>query len=109
MEQIQLIRDCIRNVPDFPKPGIQFKDITPVLSNPAAFDAAIEALAAPYKNSDIDLVVGIEARGFIFGTPVARLLDVGFVPIRKPGKLPWKTHSTSYELEYGSDALEIHA
>ncbi len=106
--QIQLIRDCIRNVPDFPKPGIQFKDITPVLSNPAAFDAAIEALAAPYKNSDIDLVVGIEARGFIFGTPVARLLDVGFVPIRKPGKLPWKTHSTSYELEYGSDALEIH-
>ncbi|SUZ55899.1 uncharacterized protein METZ01_LOCUS8753 [marine metagenome] len=107
--QIQLICDCIRNVPDFPKPGIQFKDITPVLSNPAAFDAAIEALAAPYKNSDIDLVVGIEARGFIFGTPVARLLDVGFVPIRKPGKLPWKTHSTSYELEYGSDALEIHA
>ena len=107
--QIQLICDCIRNVPDFPKPGIQFKDITPVLSNPAAFDASIEALAAPYKNSNIDLVVGIEARGFIFGTPVARLLGVGFVPIRKPGKLPWKTHSTSYELEYGSDALEIHA
>ena len=107
--QIQLISDCIRNVPDFPKPGIQFKDITPVLSNPAAFGASIEALAAPYKNSNIDLVVGIEARGFIFGTPVARLLDVGFVPIRKPGKLPWKTHRTSYELEYGSDALEIHA
>ena len=107
--QIQLICDCIRNIPDFPKPGIQFKDITPVLSNPAAFDAAIEALAAPYKNSDIDLVVGIEARGFIFGTPVARLLDVGFVPIRKPGKLPWETRSVSYELEYGSDALEIHA
>ena len=106
--QIQLICDCIRNVPDFPKPGIQFKDITPVLSNPAAFDAAIEALAAPYKNSDIDLVVGIEARGFIFGTPVARLLDVGFVPIRKPGKLPWNTESETYELEYGEDALEIH-
>ncbi len=107
--QIQLICDCIRNVPDFPKPGIQFKDITPVLSNPAAFDVSIEALAAPYKNSNIDLVVGIEARGFIFGTPVARLLGVGFVPIRKPGKLPWKTRSASYELEYGSDALEIHA
>ena len=109
MEQIQLIRDCIRNVPDFPKPGIQFKDITPILSNPAALDTAIEALTAPYKNSNIDLVVGIEARGFIFGTPVARLLDVGFVPIRKPGKLPWKTRSVSYELEYGSDTLEIHA
>ena len=106
---IEQIKNSIRNVPDFPQSGIQFKDITPILSNPAALDTAIEALTAPYKNSNIDLVVGIEARGFIFGTPVARLLGIGFVPIRKPGKLPWKTRSASYELEYGSDALEIHA
>ena len=108
-KRLRLIADRVRDVPDFPKPGIQFKDITPVLSDPAAFNAANEALAAPYVGANIDLVVGIEARGFIFGTPVARLLDVGFVPIRKPGKLPWETRSVSYELEYGSDALEIHA
>jgi len=108
-ERLRLIADRIRDVPDFPKPGIQFKDITPLLADPQALRAATEALAAPYRDSRIDLVVGIEARGFIFGTAVAGLLDVGFVPIRKPGKLPWKTHSTSYELEYGSDALEIHA
>ena len=107
--QIQLIRDRIRDVPDFPKPGILFKDITPLLADPQALRAAAEALAAPYRDNRIDLVVGIEARGFIFGTPVAGLLDVGFVPIRKPGKLPWETRSASYELEYGSDALEIHA
>ena len=107
--QIQLIRDRIRDVPDFPKPGILFKDITPLLADPLAFHAATEALAAPYHGTHIDLVVGIEARGFIFGTAVAGLLDVGFVPIRKPGKLPWETRSVSYELEYGSDALEIHA
>ena len=106
--QIQLIRDRIRDVPDFPKPGILFKDITPLLADPQALRAAAEALAAPYRDNRIDLVVGIEARGFIFGTPVAGLLDVGFVPIRKPGKLPWETRSASYDLEYGSDALEIH-
>ena len=108
-ERRRLIADHVRDVPDFPKPGIQFKDITPILSDSVAFNAAIEALAAPYDGINIDLVVGIEARGFIFGTPVARLLNVGFVPIRKPGKLPWETRSVSYELEYGSDALEIHA
>ena len=108
-KRLRLIADRVRDVPDFPKPGIQFKDITPVLSDSVAFNAAIEALAAPYDGINIDLVVGIEARGFIFGTPVAKLLDVGFVPIRKPGKLPWETRSVSYELEYGSDALEIHA
>ena len=107
--QIQLIRDRIRDVPDFPKPGILFKDITPLLADPQALHAATEALAAPYHDSRIDLGVGIEARGFIFGTPVAKLLDVGFVPIRKPGKLPWETRSVSYDLEYGRDALEIHA
>ena len=108
-ERRRLITDRIRDVPDFPRPGILFKDITPLLADPLAFHAATEALAAPYHGTHIDLVVGIEARGFIFGTAVAGLLDVGFVPIRKPGKLPWETHSVSYELEYGSDALEIHA
>ena len=108
-ERRRLITDRIRDVPDFPRPGILFKDITPLLADPLAFHAATEALAAPYHDSRIDLVVGIEARGFIFGTPVAKLLDVGFVPIRKPGKLPWETRSVSYDLEYGRDALEIHA
>ena len=108
-ERLRLIAERIRDVPDFPKPGILFKDITPLLADPQALRAATEALAAPYRDRRIDLVVGIEARGFIFGTPVAGLLDVGFVPIRKPGKLPWETRSVSYELEYGSDALEIHA
>ena len=106
---LRLIADRIRNVPDFPRPGILLKDITPLLADPPAFHAATEALAAPYHGTHIDLVVGIEARGFIFGTPVAKLLDVGFVPIRKPGKLPWETRSVSYDLEYGRDALEIHA
>ena len=108
-ERLSLIADRIRDVPDFPRPGILFKDITPLLADPLAFHAATEALAAPYHGTHIDLVVGIEARGFIFGTPVAKLLDVGFVPIRKPGKLPWETRSVSYDLEYGRDALEIHA
>ena len=108
-ERRRLIADRIRDVPDFPRPGILFKDITPLLADPLAFHAATEALAAPYHDSRIDLVVGIEARGFIFGTPVAKLLDVGFVPIRKPGKLPWETRSVSYNQEYGRDALEIHA
>ena len=106
---LRLFAGHIRDVPDFPRPGILFKDITPLLADPLAFHAATEALAAPYHDSRIDLVVGIEARGFIFGTPVAKLLDVGFVPIRKPGKLPWETRSVSYDLEYGRDALEIHA
>lgn len=108
-ERLRLIADRVRDVTDFPKPGILFKDITPILADPPAFHAATEALAAPYHGSHIDLVIGIEARGFIFGTPVAKLLDAGFVPIRKPGKLPWETRSVEYELEYGSDALEIHA
>lgn len=108
-ESLRLIADRIRDVPDFPKPGILFKDITPLLADPQALRAAAEALAAPCRGSRIDLVVGIEARGFIFGTAVAGLLDVGFVPIRKPGKLPGETRSVSYELEYGRDALEIHA
>ena len=108
-ERLNLIASLIRDVPDFPRPGVLFKDITPLLADPQALRAATEALAAPYRNNRIDLVVGIEARGFIFGTAVAGLLDVGFVPIRKPGKLPWETRSVSYDLEYGRDTLEIHA
>mgnify|MGYP000079512696 CR=1 FL=1 len=105
---LRLIADRIRNVPDFPRPGILFKDITPLLADPLAFHAATEALAAPYHDSRIDLVVGIEARGFIIGAPIAHQLRVGFVPIRKKGKLPGDTIEHHYDLEYGTDALEIH-
>ena len=103
-----VINALIRDVPDFPKPGIVFKDITPILSSPAAMTAIYDALAAPYREAGITKVIGIESRGFIFGTPLADRLGVGFVPIRKPGKLPWKTVSTSYALEYGEDSIELH-
>ena len=102
------IKDLIRDVKDYPKPGIVFKDITPVLSDIDALRTSIKEMAAPFTNLGIDIVVGIESRGFIFGAPIADLLNAGFVPVRKPGKLPWKTKSVSYELEYGTDALEIH-
>jgi adenine phosphoribosyltransferase len=102
------IKDLVRDVRDYPKPGIVFKDITPVLSDIDALRTSIKEMAAPFTNLDIDIVVGIESRGFIFGAPIADLLNAGFVPVRKPGKLPWKTKSVSYELEYGTDALEIH-
>jgi len=98
----------IRDVPDFPEPGVVFKDITPVLADAEALDAAVEALAAPYAGQGVTRVVGIEARGFIFGVPVARRLGVGFVPIRKPGKLPYTVEREEYTLEYGTDLLEIH-
>ncbi len=99
----------IRDVADFPRPGIVFKDITPVLADAAAFDAVLEALAAPWRETPIDAVLAIEARGFIFGAPLARALGAGFVPIRKPGKLPGRTLSQRYALEYGHDTLELHA
>ncbi len=102
-------RALIRDVPDFPKPGILFKDITPVLADAAAFAAMIDALAAPWRGQGLDAVVGIEARGFILGAPLALALGAGFVPIRKPGKLPAATLGHDYALEYGSDRLEIHA
>ncbi len=98
----------IRHVPDFPKPGILFYDITTLLCDPQGFRDTVDALAAPYMGEDIDQVVGIESRGFILGAAVANALGCGFVPIRKPGKLPAATHKESYQLEYGSDALEIH-
>lgn len=98
----------IRDVPDFPEPGVVYKDITPVLADATALNAGVEGLAAPYEEMGITRVAGIEARGFIFGVPVARRLGVGFVPIRKPGKLPYAVESEEYTLEYGSDLLEIH-
>lgn len=102
------LRSYIRDVPDFPKPGIVFKDITPLLRSPEALGQACEALAEPFAGSGITTVAAIESRGFIFGSYVARLLNAGFIPIRKPGKLPWSTRRHEYVLEYGSDALEIH-
>ena len=99
----------LRDVPDFPRPGILFKDITPVLADAEAFAAAIEAMAAPWRGMNLDAVVGIESRGFILGAALARELGIGFVPVRKPGKLPARTLSLDYALEYGSDRLQIHA
>jgi adenine phosphoribosyltransferase len=107
-DSVDSIADRIRDVPDFPKKGILFKDITPVLSDIDTLRASIKEMAAPFMNLEIDVVVGIESRGFIFGAPIADVLNCSFVPVRKPGKLPWKTETVSYELEYGTDALEIH-
>jgi len=98
----------IRDVPDFPKAGILFKDITPLLGNAAALQNCIADMASPFKNAGIDIVVGMESRGFIFAPGVAGHLGCGFAPVRKPGKLPYKTEAISYELEYGSDTLEMH-
>lgn len=102
------LRAAVRDVPDFPKPGIVFKDITPILSNGALFRTSIRLLADTAGNTIIDKVVGIDARGFIFGAAVADRLKAGFVPIRKKGKLPWKTKEASYTLEYGESTVEIH-
>ena len=99
----------IRDVPDFPKKGIIFKDITPLLGDAAALDEAVRRLAEPYQGSGVRAVVAVESRGFIFGAAVARQLGAGFVPLRKPGKLPYKTIKKEYSLEYGTDAIEIHA
>jgi adenine phosphoribosyltransferase len=102
------LKSKIRHVPDFPKPGILFYDITTLLCDAQGFRDTVDALAAPYMGEDIDQVVGIESRGFILGAAVANALGCGFVPIRKPGRLPGATFSESYNLEYGADALEIH-
>ncbi|GAB3316952.1 adenine phosphoribosyltransferase [Luteimonas notoginsengisoli] len=99
----------IRDVRDFPRPGVTFKDITPLLADADGYAAAIDAMAAPWRGVALDAVLGIEARGFILGAALARALGTGFVPIRKPGKLPGRTHAQAYALEYGSDRLEIHA
>ncbi|MSU27160.1 MAG: adenine phosphoribosyltransferase [Pedosphaera sp.] len=102
------ISAAIRNVPDFPKPGIQFKDITPVLADGRLFAGTIDLLCESYKPGDVDAVVGIDARGFIFAAAVALRLGAGFVPVRKQGKLPYATHEQSYDLEYGSNTVAIH-
>jgi adenine phosphoribosyltransferase len=98
----------VRDVPDFPKPGILFRDITPLLASPIAFQAAIQRLADRFRDDRVDMIVAAEARGVIFAAPLALELNAGFVPVRKPGKLPFDTHAFHYELEYGTDTLEIH-
>jgi adenine phosphoribosyltransferase len=105
---IESIRRAIRNIPDFPKPGIIFRDITPLLGNGPLFAKTIDVLAERYRKQKIDTILGIESRGFIVGAALAYNLGAGFCVVRKPGKLPYDTHSASYELEYGTDSLEIH-
>lgn len=103
------IEELIRAIPDFPIPGILFRDITPLLGDPKGFRRTIDLFVEPYRNTRIDAVVGIEARGYMIGAPVAYALGAGFVPVRKPGKLPGKTYTEEYSLEYGTNALQIHA
>jgi len=102
------LRDTVRSVPDFPKPGIVFRDVTTLLKDPVALRSAAQHLAEPYRRDSVDMVVGVESRGFIFGALLAEELGAGFVPIRKKGKLPAATRSEEYALEYGSDTIEIH-
>ena len=107
-DQSQEFEAAIRTIPDYPKPGIMFRDITTLLNRPKAFRRAVDELVHPYAGTGIEQVAGIEARGFILGGAVAHQLSAGFVPIRKKGKLPWKTVSMDYELEYGTDTIEMH-
>lgn len=108
-ERIDRIRSLVQEVPDFPKPGILFRDITPVLGDPAAFAGVVSLMGAPFEQAGVDAVVAIESRGFMFGAPLALHLDAAFVPIRKPGKLPRSSRRVTYSLEYGTDALEMHS
>ena len=105
---MQELEACIRNIPDFPSPGIQFKDITPLVKDPAMLRLCVHELIQPFLHANLTAVVGMEARGFIFGSLAAWDLGIGFVPLRKPGKLPYDVQSVSYDLEYGSAALEVH-
>ena len=104
----EFLKSIIRDVPDYPKKGIIFKDITPLLADPKAFKTAINEMIVPFKDKKVDVITGIESRGFIFGSPMAYLLGASFVPVRKKGKLPYKVISENYALEYGVDTLEIH-
>jgi adenine phosphoribosyltransferase len=108
-EPLELLRRNIRDVRDFPKPGIVFKDFTPMLADPRALALAVELMANPFRGQHVDLVIGAESRGFIFAAAIAQSLAAGFVPVRKPGKLPCKKLSAEYALEYGTDKVEIHA
>jgi adenine phosphoribosyltransferase len=105
---VEQIAQAIRNVPDFPQPGIQFKDITPMLADPALFASSIDRLTGRFQPGSVDAVVGIDARGFIFAAAAAYKLQCGFVPVRKQGKLPYRTHEQSYDLEYGSNTVAVH-
>jgi adenine phosphoribosyltransferase len=102
------LRELVRDIPDWPKPGIVFRDITPLLAAPDAFALTVDALAAPFADEQIDKVIGIEARGFVFAAPLAYRRGAGFVPVRKAGKLPWEIEREEYALEYGTDLLELH-
>jgi len=108
MNQIDHLRSLIRDVPNFPKPGIMFRDFTPLLKEPGALALAVELMANPFRGKHIDLVAGAESRGFIFGTAIAQALSAGFIPIRKPGKLPSAKAAMAYDLEYGTDTVEMH-
>jgi adenine phosphoribosyltransferase len=108
-DPVERLKKLMRDIPDFPKKGVMFRDITPLLADASGLALAIELLANPFRGKNIDLVVGAESRGFIFGTAVACCLSAGFVLVRKPGKLPHKKVSMSYDLEYGQDTLEMHA
>lgn len=108
MSSDEVLKQLIRDVPDWPSPGVGFKDITPLLADPEGFDSTIDRLAGQFADRGITKVLGIEARGFVIAAPVALRLGAGFIPARKPGKLPWQTVSEEYELEYGIDQLEIH-
>lgn len=108
MQQLERLRSLIRDVPDFPKPGIAFKDFTPLIRDPSGLALSVELMVNPFRGKNVDLVIGAESRGFIFGVALAQALSAGFVPVRKPGKLPWQKASISYDLEYGSDTLEMH-
>jgi adenine phosphoribosyltransferase len=105
---VERVTRAVRDVPDFPKPGISFKDITPLLADPVLLRDVVRAMQAPFATSDITHVVAVESRGFLFGVPMALALGAAFVPVRKPGKLPWRSARESYALEYGNDAIEIH-
>lgn len=102
------LRALIRDIPDFPSPGILFKDVTPLLNDSHGFRMAVTAMIEPFSESDVTVIAGIESRGFIFGAAASNRLGCRFIPVRKPGKLPWKTSRVEYELEYGRDALELH-
>ncbi len=108
MDELDRIRACVHDVPDFPRPGIVFKDLTPLMREPALLRRTVALMAEPFLRDEVSVVVGMEARGFIFGSLVAQALDAGFVPLRRPGKLPRATDSIGYDLEYGSAMLEMH-
>lgn len=108
MDLTKLIESRIRDIPDYPQPGIVFKDITPLLADPAAFSAVVDAIVTHHGRGTVDKIVGLEARGFLFGAPVAYHMAAGFVPVRKSGKLPSATYAETYDLEYGSATIEVH-